>query len=297
MIEPTQRRKWVDSLIDVDILELKNKGTAMLDYLVSKSNPRVQTLSLSLISMMASSQSGLDYLTQNNSDYVRKYLEHITHVPEFSVAHRFALAILYKFSSHKDFALSLLDNKIDTYILDFIQRYGAKQSSHSYFPIFYMALSYNILTSPCTQEKVGKFTTRYAPLSACLLDFFKKDLPSAAHQSILEIFKYLMGPKEVYYRDLLIESRAEETLRVYYSSLHSMFAGRSHILDIHLEQFSNTIKSILQEKPKLTPKEEQAARKEEKAQEEEREGNKNKPRKMHDFEAFKDEILEDTILS
>ena len=105
-----------------------------------------------------------------------------------------------------------------------------------------------------------------------------------------------MGPKEVYYWDLLMESRAEDTLRVYYSSLQSMFAGRSHILDIHLEQFSNTIRAILDVKPKLTNKEELAARKADKAAQEEREKNRDKPRKMHDFEGFKDEILEDTFL-
>ena len=296
MIDPIERRKWVDSLINIDILELKPKTTAMIDYIISKSNARVQTLSLSLVSMISSSQAGIDYLIETNVEYVRKYYDHIIHVPEFTVAHRSALAILYKFSSHKDFALALMDNKIDTFILDFMQRYSPKKSIHSFFPIYYMALSYNILTSPCTQAKIGKFSTCYATLCASLLDFFKKDLPSGAHQTILEIFRYLMGPKEVYYRDLLMESRAEDTLRVYYSSLQSMFAGRSHILDIHLEQFSNTIRAILDVKPKLTDKEELAARKAEKAAQEEREKNRDKPRKMHDFEGFKDEILEDSFL-
>lgn len=197
----------------------------MIDYLISKSNPRVQTLSLALISMIASSQGGIEYLTQGTDDMVRKYYEQISHVADLTVAHRFGLAVFYKFSSHKDFALHLLDCKIDSYIMDFLQRYDAKKGIHSFFPIFYTALSYNILTSPSTQEKIGKFTTRYSPLLIALLEFFKKDLPSAAHQTVLEIFKYMFGPKEVYFRDLLIEARAQETLRIYYSSLQSMFSG------------------------------------------------------------------------
>ena len=46
MIDPIERRKWVDSLINIDILELKPKTTAMIDYIISKSNARVQTLSI-----------------------------------------------------------------------------------------------------------------------------------------------------------------------------------------------------------------------------------------------------------
>lgn len=267
----------------------------MLDYLISKSNPRVQTLSLSVISMIASSEAGLDYLTQKNSDYVRKYYEHLTHVPELSVAHRFALAILFKMSSHRDFSLHLLDCKLDNYLMTFMQSYITKKSVHSYFPIFYTALAYNVITSLHTREKISKFTTRYAPLLAELLDFFKRDLPSSAHMNILETFRVLLGPKEVYYRDVLVESRASDTLRLYFSSLQAMFAGRDHILDIHLDAFSQVIGATLAPKPTLSEKEELSQRKLEKQQEEEILANQDKPRKLHDFEAFKDEILEDPL--
>lgn len=294
-IDPINRRKWIDSVIAVDILDFKSKTTAMLDYLISKSNPRVQTTALAVLSMIASSEAGIDYLMQKNTDYVRKYYEYLTHVPELSVAHRFALAIMYKMSSHKDFAVHLLECKIDSYIRSFMEGYDSKKSLHSFFPIFYTALAYNVITSESTREKISKFITRYAPLLTELLEFFKKDLPSAAHLNIIEIFKYLMGTKEVYYRDLLIESRAPETLRVYYSSLRSIFAGRNHILDIHLDQFSNAISQAVAEKPKMIDKEELAARKLEKQKEEEIRANKDKPKRLHDFEAFKDEILEDPL--
>ena len=267
----------------------------MIEYLISKSNPRVQTLSLAVISMISSSDSGIDYLTHNKSDTVRKYYDQVLHVPELTVAHRFSLAILYKFSSHKDFALHLLDCKTDNYIRDFIAGYSTKKNIHSYFPIFYTALAYNIITNTNTREMLGKFTTRYSPLLIELLEFFKKDLPSAAHINILEIFRTLLGPKEVYYRDLLVESRAQETLRVYFSSLRNIFSGRDHILDIHVDQFSNIIKQSLLEKPKLTDKEELSHRKQEKQKEEEEASNKDKPRRLHDFEAFKDEILETPV--
>lgn len=269
----------------------------MLDYLISKSNPRVQTTSLGLISMIASSDSGLEYLTQKQTDYVRKYYEHLVHVPELSVAHRFALAVMYKMSSHKDFAVHLLDCKVDNYIRSFIDGYSSKKAVHSYFTIFYTALAYNIITSIHTREKMGKFVTRYAPLMTELLEFFKKDLPSAAHLNILEICRFLLGPKEIYYRDLVVEARVQETLRVYYSSLRTLFAGREHILDIHLDQFSLAIKQTLAEKPKLSEKDELAQRRLEKQKEEEELQNKDKPRKMHDFEAFKDEILEDPLIA
>lgn len=296
-IDPANRRKWIDGLIAVDILDFKSKTTAMLDYLISKSNPRVQALSLAVISMIASSDAGLDYLTQNNPDFVRTYYEHLIHVPEMTVAHRFALAILYKMSSHKTFALQLLDLKVDSYLQSFMESYQKKKGVHSFFPIFYTALGYNIFTSPHTREKLGKFTTRYSPVLAEYLDFFKRDLPSAAHLNILETFRTLLGPQEVYYRDLLIESRASETLRLYFSSLQAIFAGRPHILDVHLDLFAQTITAALAPKPKLTDKEELAARKLEKEKEEAAVKDKDKPRKMHDFEAFKDEILEEQVIA
>lgn len=40
-----------------------------------------------------------------------------------------------------------------------------------------------------------------------------------------------------------------------------------------------------------------AARKAEKQEEERREQLKDKPRKMHDFESFKDEILEENVIA
>lgn len=267
----------------------------MLDYLVSKSNPRVQALSLAVISMIASSEAGVDYLTQNKADYVRKYYEHLVHVPELSVAHRFALATMFKLSSHRDFALHLLDCKVDSYLQAFMSSYQAKKGVHSYFPIFYTALAFNVVTSPHCREKLGKFTTRYAPLLAELLDFFKRDLPSAAHLNILETFRALLGPQEVYYRDLLVESRAPDTLRLYFSSLQALFAGREHILDVHLDQFSQAIAAALAPKPQLSDKEELALRKVQKQQEEDALALKDKKRKLHDFEAFKDEILEDPL--
>lgn len=173
--------------------------------------------------MIASAEKGIQYLTAP-AESVKRYCDFITHVPEMSVAHRFGLAVLYKFSTFKDYASQMLDMKIDNYILEFIDAYNPKKC-HSYFPIFYTALAYNLLTNATTREKVSKFTNRYAPFCVKLLEFFKQDLPSAAHQNILEMFKFMLTEKEVYYRDLMIEARAADTLKQYFSSLQSIFKG------------------------------------------------------------------------
>ena len=67
------------------------------------------------MSMVASSEIGIEYITKP-TEAVRKHMDFITNVPEMSVAHRFGIALLYKYSLHKDFSLILLDNKIDNYI-------------------------------------------------------------------------------------------------------------------------------------------------------------------------------------
>lgn len=267
----------------------------MIDYLVNKSNTRVQTVALSVVSMMASSERGVDYLTRS-TDSIRKFCEIVFNVPEMSVAHRFGVAILYKLSCHKDLAKDLLENKVDNYILDFMSGYNST-ICHSYFPIFYMALSFNLLTSQFSRDKISRFINRYGPFCQKLLSFFKKDLPSAAHQTILETFKYLLYDKEIYYRDLMVECRAVDVLREYYSSVESLFKNRKHILDVHREKFSLTIKEALSQKPELSQKEQLEQRKRERELEEHQERNKDKLRKVLDFESFKDEIMEDALVS
>lgn len=176
------------------------------------------------MSMVASSEEGAMYLTKP-FDCVRKYVEMIDNVPMGAVANRFGLAFLYKLSSYPQFPLPMIDSKIENYISQFIDAYKPKKT-HAYFPIYYTALAYNVLTSQHTRDKVAKFSNRFAPFCVKLLEFFKKDLPSAAHQNILEAFKYMLADKEIFYRDLMVDSRGADTLRIYGSNLHSMFKGR-----------------------------------------------------------------------
>lgn len=222
-IEISERRKWISSLVEADILNLKD-NTNTVEYLVNKSNPRIQTVALSIISMIVASEQGAEYFTKPY-DSLRKYVDMLVNVPEMSVAHRFGLAIIHKMSYYSPYPPTLLDCKIDNYIMQFMENYNAKKC-HAYFAIFYTALAYNILTSPQTRDKISRFSNRYSPFCVALLEFFKKDLPSAAYQNILETFKYMLADKEIFFRDLMTDSRGLDTLRIYGSNLHSMFKGR-----------------------------------------------------------------------
>ena len=213
----------MNALVDNDVFQT-SETLNTVDFLVNSSNLRIQTVSLSLLSMVASAESGVEYLLRPN-DAIRSLCSMATNVEVNSVAHRFALAFVHKLSYHGDLPAQLLDNKVDAWVLEFVDRYSPKKT-HSFFPIFYTALAYNLLTSPACQDKVSKFVNRFAPFCAKLLGFFKKELPVASYYNILELFKYLMVDKEVYFRDLVIESKAPDTLREYASSLISMFKSR-----------------------------------------------------------------------
>lgn len=65
------------------------------------------------------------------------------------------------------------------------------------------------------------------------------------------------------------------------------------MLDIHVSRFGLTLKAILEERPKLSDKEALELRKKEKLKEKQAGETKDLPRKVLDFEHFKDEILED----
>lgn len=248
---------------------------------------------MGVMSMIASSENGMKYMTKVNES-LRKYVEFMGQVPPYTVAHRFGISILYKFSCHPENTLGMLDAKVEEHIKTFCETFDPKKH-HSFFAIFYTALAYNIFTSEHTREKVSKFINRFGPVMVKLLEVFTKDLPSAAHQFILDLFMHMMQTKEVYYRDLVAECRALDTLRKYYSSLQSMFAGRPYVQESQMETFSVTIKTIISPKPKLSDKEELEQRKQEKLQEEEKLKNKDAPKPLHDFESFKDEILDEVL--
>lgn len=278
--------------MQADILNSDHK-IEFLEYVIVRSNPRIQTVGLGVMSMIASSDTGAKYMIKVDQS-LRKYVEFVAQVPQYTVAHRFGLSVLYKLSSDPDNTLPMLDAKVEEQIKSFCEAFDPKKH-HSFFPIFFTALAYNIFTSDATREKVGKFISRFGPVMVKLLELFAKDLPSAAHQLILDLFMYLMQTKEVYYRDLIAECRAQDTLRRYYSSLQTMFAGRPYVQESQMETFSVTIKTIISPKPKLSDKEELEQRKQEKLLEEEKIKNKGAPRPLHDFESFKDEILDKVL--
>lgn len=219
-IEETDRRKWIDSLVENDLFFLK-RDLDVFEHLTSRSNARIQTASLAVASMLASSERGVEYLNPKE-DALGRYLDIVQKIPEYSVAQRFGLALLHKLSYNRKLAAAMIDGKAETFTLQFLATYKP-DACHSFFPIFHTAFVYNLFTNPLCWEKISRFAARYAPFLAKLLEFFKKDLPPAAHQNVLELFKYFLVDKEVYFRDLMVECKAVDTLRVYSNSLQAMF--------------------------------------------------------------------------
>lgn len=219
-IAEPDRRRWVESLVDADLFYLQ-RDLDVFEHLTSRSGARVQTVALAVASMMASSERGTAYLTAR-PEAVGRYLDVVQKLPEHSVAQRFGLALLHKLSYDRKLAAALLDQKAENFSAQFLAGYKA-DASHSFFPIFHTALVFNLLANPLAWEKVSRFAARYAPFLTKLLEFFKKDIPPAAHQNILELFRYFLVEKEVYFRDLMVECKALDTLRIYSSSLQAMF--------------------------------------------------------------------------
>jgi len=222
-IAEADRRRWIDGLVEADLFFLK-RDLDLFEHLTSRSSARTQTVALALASMVASSEPGVAYLASKEDAPVR-YLDIVQKLPENSVAQRFGLALLHKLSYNQKLAVALLDAKAETFTAQFLASYKP-EACHSFLPIFHTALAFNLFANPLSWEKVSRFSARYAPFLGQLLEFFKRDLPPAAHQNILELFRHFLVEREVYFRDLMVECKAQDSLRVLASSLQSLFKGR-----------------------------------------------------------------------
>ena len=117
-VAPGDRRRWIEGLVEADFFSLQ-RDLDVFEHLASRAGARVQTASLAVASMVASSERGAAYLV-SRPEAVARILEVVQRVPERSVAQRFGLALLQKLSYERGTAAALLDLKAESFTAGFL---------------------------------------------------------------------------------------------------------------------------------------------------------------------------------
>ena len=144
---PIYRTDFINSLIRQDVLNIStNKSNSfVLDLLALPSHILKHGL-CALISIVASTSSGVTYLIENGTDILQKSIETTKEQTDGSVTQRFCIAFLQKISLRRDLIEILVKNKMIDWIIKLLETALTKEV-HEFSIYFGSALLANILRS------------------------------------------------------------------------------------------------------------------------------------------------------
>ena len=190
-ISPEQRRSLVTELIRNDIFQISKTSTNsfVLDLLDISSHGLKHAI-CALISVIASTPQGVDYLIQVDMEIVKKTIEILKEQEDGSVTQRFWIAILQKMSVKEQVIPVLVEHDMIDWILALLNK-SKKSDIHIFSLDFSSALLANILHCHSTLEKLeddGRFTKE---IMISLLSLLKENIPSTVLMHILICLSYL----------------------------------------------------------------------------------------------------------
>ena len=190
-ISPEQRRSLVAELIRNDIFQItKEKNNDFVLELLEISSHGLKHAICALISVIASTPQGVDYLIQVDMEIVKKTIEILKDQEDGSVTQRFWIAILQKMSVREEVIPILVDHDMINWILALLSK-SKKSDIHIFSLDFSSALLANILHCYTTLEKLeedGDFTKK---IMISLLSLLKENIPSTVLMHILICLSYL----------------------------------------------------------------------------------------------------------
>lgn len=157
-ISPELRKNLVYELIRNDILNIEESkdNTFVLDFL-SYHAYNLRHATLSLISIIAATYKGVEYLMTNGSSIVEKIIEIMKNQEDGSVIQRFCIAILQKMSVKEDTISIFMKMGLIDWIIKLLQRSRISEV-HIFCLDFASALLANILHSNITLDYLEKNT-------------------------------------------------------------------------------------------------------------------------------------------
>ena len=155
-ISPELRKNLVYELIRNDIfLIAAKKSNSFILELLSISSHALKHALCALISVIASTLKGVEYLVENDHSVLQRIIDILKEQEDGSVTQRFCVAILQKMSVKEDLVELLVKNKMIDWIIKLIERSTTKEI-HTFSLDFGSALMANILHAGSTLDALEK---------------------------------------------------------------------------------------------------------------------------------------------
>lgn len=155
-ISPELRKNLVYELIrnDIFLITSKKNNQFLLELLAISSHALKHAL-CALISVIASTYKGVEYLVENDQTILQKIVDILKEQEDGSVTQRFCVAILQKMSIKEDLVDLLVKNKMIDWIIKLIERSTTKEV-HTFSLDFASALLANVLHANNTLDMLEK---------------------------------------------------------------------------------------------------------------------------------------------
>lgn len=246
-ISPELRRNLVTELIKNDMfLITQNKNNNFVMDLLNISSHGLKHAICALVSVIASTAKGVDYLTQVDLAIAEKVIEILKEQEDGSVTQRFCIAILQKMSV-KEATIDLFVNKgLIQWILKLLEK-NKSQEIHIFSLDFSSALLANILHSNQTLEYLEKQTAQTRDMMKSLLSLLKENIATSVLMHVLICLSYLSKER---FSSIIEECQFVEKISdfvEYYSQLN--VTGK--ITPIHIMIYVETDNSEIDKKTVL----------------------------------------------
>ena len=190
-ISPELRKNLVYELIrnDVFLITAKKNNSFILELLGISSHALKHAL-CALISVIASTLKGVEYLVENDHTVLQKIIDILKEQEDGSVTQRFCIAILQKMSAKEDLVDLLVKNKMIDWIIKLIERSTSKEI-HTFSLDFGSALLANILHVNTTLDFLEKDPSFTKNIMQRLLTLIRESIPTSVLMHILISLSYL----------------------------------------------------------------------------------------------------------
>ena len=168
----------------------KNGNSSFVLELLKIPNHGLKHAICALISVIASTPQGVDYLTTHGMEIVTQVIDILKEQEDGSVTQRFCIAILQKMSVKEDLIPILVDAELIDWILRLLEK-SKSTEIHIFSLDFSSALLANILHSNSTLEMLVQEPDKTKEIMMTLLHLLKENVPSTVLMHILICLSYL----------------------------------------------------------------------------------------------------------
>ena len=215
---PELRKNFISELVKNDILFITStKSTVFIKDILNIHSYNIRHGILSFISIIASTQEGVEYIIKENFDIIKKIIEIVKGTEDGQVLQRFCLSILQKMGgSNKDIISLYLKFGLIDWIIKLLQRSRINKNINSFCLDYSSALLANILKSEVTITFLENNSSVCRNLIETFLSMIDDNTPTTMLKHILMCLGYLNIEK---FSDIKAECRFLSRGQQFYENL------------------------------------------------------------------------------